>query len=675
MLTGERLFQHDGVTETIAAVVMKTPELERAPVEVRRLLKKCLEKDPKKRLRDIGDVWELLESVAQTGLPSVAGNAKRRRLAYVATALATLAFAALAAVHFRETAPELYVVRATILPPRDSTFDFADSRALPAVSPDGKQIVFGARNKDGKSGLWIRTLSSLVAQPLTGTAGGAFPFWSPDGRFIGFFAEGKLKKIDTQGGPAVFLADADSGRGGSWSPEGVIVFAPSANNSPLLRVSERGDGATSPATMLDQNREESNHKFPWFLPDGHHFLYETQGGRPETIRVGSIDSNGSSSNGSVIVEGVGSNAVFADGRLLFMRDRILLAQPFDLERLVPAGEAVPLAEPIQTVLTSGKAGIFSASASGLLVYQSGEAASRDQLTWFDRTGKKLRTLGDPSAIGNIEFSPDRKHLGVTLNEGAADDVWIYDVERGIRSPFTSDPAEDRNSIWSPDDGRAIIFASRRSGHVDLYRRASDASSAEEVLYADDHDKFVTSWSPDRRFLLYNAAGPKTGQAIWVLPLPERPADEAKRESAKPFVFGQTAFNDRDGKFSPDGRWVAYVSTESKRAEVYVAPFPGPGGKKQVSLSGGALPRWRSDGKVIFYVGPDQRLMSAEVNGQGKTFDVGQVRPVFEQPVLTRGYLYDVSRDGQQFLLAVTAGQTTSEPLTLVENWVAGLKKK
>jgi Tol biopolymer transport system component len=260
-----------------------------------------------------------------------------------------------------------------------------------------------------------------------------------------------------------------------------------------------------------------------------------------------------------------------------------------------------------------------------------------------------------------------------MTEGrGTDDVWIYDVARGIRGRFNFDASHDRNTTWSPD-GRTIIFDSLRKGRRDIYRRPSDASTAEELLYADDSDKISSSWSPDGKSLLYfNLGNSKTGQDVWVLPL--APAAGAKGEAAKPFAFVQTPFNDLNGKFSPDGHWVAYASNESQRNEVYVAPFPGPGGKQQISVSGGNFPRWRSDGKEIFYVAPDQRLMAAEVTARGNTVTVGQVRPLFGRVQTNRGYLYDVSADGQKFLLAVQPEQTTSEPLTLVENWSAALKK-
>jgi WD40 repeat protein len=374
----------------------------------------------------------------------------------------------------------------------------------------------------------------------------------------------------------------------------------------------------------------------------------------------------------VIVEGVGSNAQYAEGRVLFLREQTLMAQPFDLDRRATHGEAVPLGEHVQTVLTSGKAGFFSVSANGLLLYQAGHAEGPDQLTWFDRMGNKRATLGEPGAISTIEFSPDRKRLGATVVDGSNLDVWSYDVARGTRGRFTFDTAEDRNSIWSPD-GRTIIFDSRRKGHLDMYRRPSDASSAEELLYADDHDKVSTSWSPDGKFLLYTRSGTKTATDVWVLPLAAEHASP-KAETAKPFAFVQTSFNDQNGKFSPDGHWVAYSSGESGRLEVYVARFPGPGAKQQLSIAGGDYPRWRSDGREIFYLSLDLRLMAAEVSVRGNTFEVGQVYPLFGPAPINRGYLYDVSADGQKFLLALQPEQTISEPLTLMENWSAGLRR-
>ena len=649
MLTGKPLFEGEDVGHTLAAVIMKEPDWNEVPGKVRRLLQTCLQKDPKQRLQAIGDARLLLEDVEP--LPHGRGSVGPRfgGVAWGVAAIAVIAAVALALVHFRETPPEAPVVRSTILPPDNAAINYANGLGLPALSPDGKRIVFGAQTTDGRAPLWVRSLDALTIQPLAGTEGATFPFWSPDSRFIAFFADGKLKKMDASGGPAITLADAVAGRGGSWSRDGVIVFAPANTGGPLLRVSSAG-GASSPL-------KAAQGRLPWFLPDGRHFLYQVQPGN-SVIRAGSLDGGET----KMVME-AGSNALYAQGHILFLRDGTLMAQPFDPKRLVITGEAIPVAEQIQTVLNSGTVGVFSVSETGMLAYRNGSAFGGLRLTWFDRSGNKGATMGEPADLLGFQFSPDRKSLAAAIQDRANMDIWIYDVSRGLRTRLTFDPHADFSPVWSPD-GRSIAFASNRQGHFDLYRKAANGGGADELLYADNLDKFPTSWSVDGKFLLY-FTGPNGD--LWVLPL---------TGAAKPFLFLQTPFAESQGQFSPDGRWVAYVSNESQRNEIYVAPFPGPGGKRQISTAGGNSPRWRPDGREIFYMGPAGRLMAAGVTAQGETLEVGQVRPLFSPTGVMQGNIpvYDVSADGQRFLLRMFPEQKSGEPLTLVQNWTAGLKK-
>jgi eukaryotic-like serine/threonine-protein kinase len=649
MLTGKPLFEGEDVGHTLAAVIMKEPDWNEVPEKVRRLLQTCLQKDPRQRLQAIGDARLLLEDVEP--LPHGRGSAGSRFgwAAWGGTAIAVIAAAALAFVHFREAAPETPVLRATILPPDNTAINYANGLGLPALSPDGKRIVFGAQTADGKAPLWVRSLDALTVQPLAGTERATFPFWSPDSRFIAFFADGRLKKMDASGGPAITLADAVAGRGGSWSRDGVIVFKPANTAGPLLRVSSAG-GPSSPLKAVQG-------RLPWFLPDGRHFLYQVEPGN-SVIRAGSLDGGET----KMVME-AGSNALYAQGHILFLRDGTLMAQPFDPKRLVTTGEAIPVAEQIQTVLNSGTVGVFSVSETGMLAYRNGSAFGGLRLTWFDRSGNKSATVGEPADLLGFQFSPDRKSLAAAIQDRANTDIWIYDVSRGLRTRLTFDPHADFSPVWSPD-GRSIAFASNRQGHFDLYRKAANGGGAEELLYADNLDKFPTSWSVDGKFLLY-FTGPNGD--LWVLPL---------TGAAKPFPFLQTPFAESQGQFSPDGRWVAYVSNESQRNEIYVAPFPGPGGKRQISTAGGNSPRWRPDGREIYYMGPDGRLMAAAVTAQGGTLEVGQVRPLFSPTGVMQGNIpvYDVSADGQRFLLRSFPEEKSGEPLTLVQNWAASLKK-
>ena len=360
------------------------------------------------------------------------------------------------------------------------------------------------------------------------------------------------------------------------------------------------------------------------------------------------------------------NVLYAQGHLLFMRETTLMAQPFDARRLVLAGDAFPIAEQIQTTPTIPPYGIFSASENGVLAYQTGTAAAGSQLVWFDRTGKQISVLGDSATYSDLVLSPDGKRASVGLRDqaGKGQDIWLYDVERGLRTRFTFGPAFQEMPIWSPDGSR-IVFNSNRKGDFDLYQKASSGAGAEIVLLEDNTNKYPESWSPDGRFILYRSIS-STNNGLFVLPL---------FGDRKPVPFLNTKFNELYGQFSPDGRWVAYQSDESGGYEVYVAPFPGPGGKWQVSSSGGIFPRWRLDGNEIFYLTPDHKLMAAAVSGKGSSFSVGTVKPLFTaRPINGSPYPYATSVDGQRFLINTLPAQTTSAPITVVLNWKAELKK-
>lgn len=671
MLSGKQAFGGESASEMLAAVLKLDPDWgalpPSTPASVKQLVGRCLTKDRKQRLQAIGEARITIELALSgaTQEPEAIPGIPRGKYNYLPWALAGALFVALSVLSFLQfnaTPPDGGVVTTTILPPAGVVFDFITTPNSPAISPDGRQLVFGARSADGKTQLWIRSMDSSTAQPLAGTESARFPFWSPDSKSLGFFAGGKLKTIAVAGGPPLTLADAPTGHGGTWSPEGMILFSPS-EGGPLERVAASG-GAASPATTPDSAKEGS-HRFPWFLPDGRHFLFENlqPGSYDANIQVASLDS----SEAKTVVR-ARSNVVYAGGRLLFLREDTLMAQPFDAKRLVTTGGAVPVAEQVGHALGHA-VGLFSASRNGLLVYQVASKGGMGKLTWIDRSGKSSGTLAESADFANVEFSPAQKALAAAVDDTISNrDLWIYDVERGLRTRFTFDPATDDHPVWSPD-GRTIAFGSNRKGHFDLYRKSSDGTGAEELLYGDNLDKAPGSWSTDGKFLAYYALDPKTSYDIYVLPLTQGGA------APKPFLFLQTGFRELRPQFSPDGRWIAYESDESQQYEIYVAPFPGPGGKRQISTSGGTRPRWRRDGKEIFFVGPDGRLMAAGVNLNGNAIEVGQVRSL-GIPVNgpTGNYQYDVSADGQRFLVAVAPEQNGSPPLTLVENWAAGLRK-
>ena len=658
MLTGRRMFKGDDVAETLAAVIGAQPDLSAVPYEVRRLLGACLEKDPKKRLQAMGD-WKLLVDRPHQ-MTAGSGGARRASVwGWMAAGLLAAAAAALGFVHFRETRPEPRLLTTTIPPPEDTTFNFNSDNPL-TISPDGKRLVFGARS-NGKSQLWIRPLDSPAAQPLGGTENAQFPFWSPDSKSIGFFADRKLKRIDVAGGAAVPIAEAPTPRGGAWGPDGTIVYSPS-NPGGLQRVAADG-GTSRPATVFDTAKDRS-HRFPWFLPDGRHFLFEDQpqvGSNDDVIRIGSLDSTEIKTIGPA-----NSNAMYAQGYLLYLRENTLVAQPFDENRLVTTGEAAPVAERVQTAVPAGSVGVFSVSRDGLLVYQAGSGGPGLELTWFDRTGKPMGTLGEPGNVFSLEFSPDRKSVAVMLGQ---DNLWIYDATRGgLRTRLTFDPGVEREPTWAPD-GKSIVYGFTQKGHFDLYRKPTDLSRTGEVIPEAEAEvpENPSSWSRGGKFLLFTRSDSKAAAAIWVLPFTPTGA-------GKPYPLLKEPYDESNAKFSVDEKWVAYTANESGRSEIYVAPFPGPGGKRQISNAGGLHPRWRDDGNELFYVDPGGALMAVEIAAKSGNVEVRAVRPLGIPTVTTRGWTYDVSADGQRFLVAARPAQKSSEPLTLVSNWTMLLKK-
>ncbi len=573
-------------------------------------------------------------------------------------ALAVLAVGGLAFVHFREAPPEARVVRSAI-PRPEKIARYTDY--LPALSPDGRQIAFAAIGEDGRSRLWIRSLDALAARPMDGTEGAEQPFWSPDSRWLGFFADWKLKKIDTRGGPAITLADAPVALGGSWGPKGVILFSPSWRT--VHQISSAGGKAIPvPAAAAVGNLQCC----PWFLPDGEHFLFaaETREGSDSAVKllVGSLNSTASK------VIGEAANAAYAQGRLLYLKGNTLVAQPFDDKSLRTIGEPEAVAEGVARQQGTFPLGAFAVSSTGMLAYLAAPTRARaPQLTWFDRAGKAVSTIGQPRKFYDIELSPDRKRLAASVADGANIDVWTYDLERDVPARFTFDPAPEFRGMWSPD-GRSIVFNSDRTGNANLYRKSADGAGAENLLYADTRQKYPVSWSRDGKFLLFSTGGGPQGRELWVLPLTAEPGGAASKP--QPFLRSSPF-----GQFSPDDRWVAYESDESQPSEIYVVPFSRPTERHQISANGGARPRWRQDGKEIFYLTPAGQLTAAEVTIRGDAVEVGAVRALFGPIPLGAGYSYDVSADGQRILAAVPAVNPEGPPpITLVQNWATALKK-
>jgi Tol biopolymer transport system component len=535
----------------------------------------------------------------------------------------------------------------------------------PAISPDGRRIAFLASSSVGVnvagSQIWVRSLDTASARPLPGTEGADYLFWSPDSRFIGFVALGRLKKVDAGGGPPQTLCDAPTFRGGAWNADGIIVFSPNQNGG-LFRVSSAG-GETVPLTSLEPG--EVSHRLPSFLPDGRHFLYFSQGGEKQGIYLGSLDSK----DRRLLMNAV-SAGVYADpGYLFFIRDTTLLSQRFDPKTLQLNGEALPLAESVGIYVNSS-AGSFSVSNNGVLVYGTGFGVGARQLAWFDRDGKLIQRVGPLTSILDIALSPDQRKAALQLRNqvGVNDDIWVIDLIRGVLSRLTFHPAVDDYPVWSPD-GTSVLFNSTRDGPARMYQKISTGAGTEELILKSNTPNFPTDWSRDGRFILYENTDPKTSSDLWILPL---------TGDRKPQLFLQTPFNEQQGRFSPDGKWIAYLSDESGRSEIYVQSFPPTGAKWQISTNGGFIPRWRRDGKELFYIAPDRKLMSVDVKAGPAGFEVNSPKVLFDAPVdvanANNTNRYEVSTDGQRFLINGPSENVSSGYITVVVNWLADQKK-
>ncbi len=663
MLTGRMMFSGETVSETMAAVMMKEPDWGALPADtpsrLRDLLRRCLVKEPRNRVRDAGDARIAIEeAIAYSDVVAPAGDASRsalpasrplwRRVFPAAAMLAVI----VAAVYIATIPPMAQpgVMRFSVDHPDEANFSDAFTGVL---SPDGQRIAFAARDEAGKVLIWIRSLSSFTAQPLTGTDGATDPFWSPDSRFLGFFADGKLKKIEISGGPPQTLCAAGNGRGGAWNADGDIIFSPSTN-SPLFRVSAEG-GEPEPATTLDSKSSEASHRWPSFLPDGRRFIYKINAtGEADGVYAGSLDSD----EKKRLLTATG-NAVFASaGYLLFLREDTLVARAFDPKRLEFTSEAEPVAEHIAAFNNLGS---FSVSSDDTLLFRTGGGAVT-QLTWFDRDGKNLGTAGPPGNYGHAVLSPDEKKIALTRDG----DVWLMDLVRGTTTRFTFDAALDQNPVWSPD-GLSIVFTSNREGgSATLYQKVSSGAGKDESILKTPFQKVPFGWSLDGRFITYHENGPTTAQDLYVLPM---------TGDRKPILYLQTEFSEYENVLSPDSLWMAYASNESGRYEVYVQPFPASGGKWQISTAGGVQPQWRRDGKELFYVALDGTLMAADVK-PGSTFEPGVPHPLFKMntQVLTARNSYSPTADGRRFLVNSFVDTATSSAISVVVNWAADLKK-
>ncbi len=657
MLTGIALFAGESITDTLAAVLTRPIDLAVLPSSVhtpiRTLIGRCLERDPKRRLRDIGEARLAIEDVlaghSETSTNVVpAGRGRSGVTLGLAGAVIGLAIGAVVAglvarAYLTPTPrPETRVDIAT--PPTSDPFSFA-------VSPDGRQVAFVALDQNALR-VWIRRLDADQARALPGTDGAAFPFWSPDGTSIGFFAGGKLKRLEIDGTRPSVLADAVSARGGSWGPQGEILFVPQIG--PVMRVTASG-GAPVAVTRVAAG---DGHRSPHWLPDGRRFLYFIHTGIPERrgIYLATLDQP----EGARLVAADSGGQYAPSGEVVYVKDGMLVSHGVDLEGSKTVGEPIPIASDISVDGTVSSRGAFDVSASGPVAYRSGLTSLG--LAWLSPSGGATPALPLrlEASASQPALSNDGRRVLVRRNEQGNDDLWTIDLVRGVSSRVTSHPSQDAFPIWSPDD-RQIAFRSNRAGAFGIFTKPANGEAEERQLLATGEDLAPASWSPDGRWLMYFSLS-KTNRDLWVLPV-------TGSNAGAPVPFLRTEFDEALGQFSPDGKWVAYQTNESGVHDIAVRPFPGPGGVWPVSSGGGTQPRWSRDGKTLYYATFDGRIMSVPVGIRGASVEYGASRAVdgSRLPMSTNVYLhlYDVGPDGRLLTLMPPQGDGRPSAITLV----------
>ncbi len=664
MLAGRRPFAGEDVTDTLAAIVRADPDWSCLPPEtpagVRTLLRRCLEKDRRERLPDIGaarlELRDALHPVGGGAAPPVpAPRGRGGPLPWLLFAAAVIA--ALAAIGhdvLMRPATDVRTYKSVILPP--AALSGAPALRL-QVSPDGRRLAFVAPDEAGRPLLWVRPLDGFAAQALNGTVNAVAPFWSADSRWLAFFADGKLKKIEIATGTITTLCDAIPGPPGSWNRDDVIIFT---STNGLSRVPAAGG---KPEALTRLAAGELTHICPFFLPDGHHFLYTAiAAGATRGVFAGSLDS----AEVTRLLDDP-TNAVYADRRLLFLRDGTLMAQPFDPDTRRLSGAAVPIAEPVLTNFGTGT-GAFSVSQNGVLVYQTGNYAGT-QLVWYDRAGHALGTLGEPKGYRDVQMSADGRFVSVTVSTAAQSRVWVFDVLRNLGRPFTVDNEVSQAAVWTPD-GQSIIYSARRGASFDLFRRSSTGGDSETLLLHDDFTKLpleVTA-TANGLTLLYRIPRAAERGELWLLPL---------TGERTPRALAPGNANQVPAAVSPDGRWLAYAVDEGPHREVYVTSFPDGNGNWPVSSDGGDNPRWRADGKELFFAAND-RLLAVDVTTSANQFAAGPVKELFTMrvpaSVLGTRATYAPSPDGQKFLVNTYDQRAEVVPITVVVNWANGLPK-
>jgi len=679
MITGKRAFEGKSQISVASAILDKEPEPitkihPMAPAAVDHVVQECIAKDPEARWQSAADVAREMRWIASgaSGVsPIPVAQPRPRSLSpWIWGVVVGALLAALLWSYFRPSEP-VQTLRSFLPPPAEQGFDFTgDFSGPPALAPDGTAVAFCARASKERNSIWVQSLAELSAKKLEGTEGAAFPFWSADGKFIGFFSDGHLKKIPATGGPVTVLADTPNPRGGTWSADNIIVYEPDYRDT-LWKISASG-GSPSRLTKFD-NGKHTTHRWPSFLPDGKHFLFfgtNHSGNSEQGVYFGSI---GDGAYKHILDSD--SGAQYASGYLLYHLQSQLLAQKFDPSNGKLSGDAMTVANVVEFDAGTWHT-TFSASQNGLLVYEPGTKLMGIDLGWVDRAGKSVGTLGERAPYkGSGQISPDGKRLAVAMGDPEAD-IWVFDLVHGARTRLTFGGATHLMPSWSPD-GQRIVYV-RQSGSTvvsgtSLRARLANGGGQEEVLMDSQpsgmgRTLLSPQWSPDGQYLVHLEQSGPNGAGVWALPIggDKKPISVVQPQSSQARVV--------QSRISPDGRWLAYSATESGREEVYVTHFPSGEGRWQVSQTGGTFPAWRRDSKEIYFLGPDGALNVVSVSTGGGEFESGQVRPLFRAGYIAPvGNPYDAAADGERFVFT-TLPESPSTPLVLVTNWTADIKK-
>jgi serine/threonine protein kinase len=679
LLTGKQVFEGETVTDLFASIVRSEPDWSALPAavpkSVRLLLKRCLTKDTRRRLQHIGEARIAMEDAAVSDTePSVAiaaatTPARGPKLWMLATAVLSLVVISLVAAFILRSGvvPEERVVRFAIPPPVGGSFEQSTGVlfSVVSISPDGRRVAFTARDASGKVLLWMRSLDTLVPQSFPGTDGASYPFWSPDSRSIGFFVLGRLKRVDMTGGPPQVISELGVFRGATWNRDNILIIG--GENSTLHRLSAAG-GKTVEITKLSPG--QITQRSPSFLPDGRHFLYYVQGADEAAgVFIGSLDTGDSKR-----LLGADSAAVYslATGDLLYVRQGTLLRQAFDVKTLTPTGDPIPV---VEHVGSNNGTGAFSVSDNGILTYKTGGSDEEVVLTWVDRTGKLIETFGKPGAYRGVDVSPDGKRIAVHRHDGNGGDIWVFESSRGPMSNLTLDPSRDNSSpVWSPDS-RHIAYGTVQNGKWRTFQKLANGNSNEEFLFESNFNTAPMTWF--EKLLVVRVVNPKTQ------------GDESvfSFDTRKTTTLLTGNFNELYAQISPNGKWIAYASNETGPNEIHVRPFPSGEGQYTLSVNGGMGPRWRQDGKELFFLSPGRnKMMSVTVNSSASSRPFEPAVELFDAGYVNfshagGSYLpYAVSPDGQKFLIPRPehsdfngTGEAATTPITVILNWSTTIK--